>query len=80
MPRENEPWGGDVHVPRWLRRLLGRGPDPEDSPEKRSESRRPGDPVSVFENANRASTGPMVDLYREGRQVRRRGTTGRRGD
>ena len=34
----------------------------------------------ALENANRAATGALVDLYNEGRERRRRGTTGPRGD
>ena len=81
MQRELEPWGGEVHLPRWLRRLLRRPPEPDDTPERRQEPRRPsGSDASVLQNANRAASGPMVDLYSEGRDLRRRGTSGRRGD
>ena len=79
MARELEPWGGEVHMPRWLRRLLRRPPEPEDTPERAHEPHAQSD-RSVLENANRAATGAVVDLYKEGRDVRRRGTTGRRGD
>jgi hypothetical protein len=34
----------------------------------------------VLENANRAATGALVDLYNEGREVRRHGTARPRGD
>jgi hypothetical protein len=73
MPdRQQEAWGGEVQMPRWLRRLLRR-PDPvEDTPEAAHERRKPNSSVSVFENANRAELGPMIDLYREGRQSKRR--------
>ena len=32
MTRELEPWGGDVRLPRWLRRLLRRPEDVGDTP------------------------------------------------
>jgi hypothetical protein len=80
MARELEPWGGEVHVPRWLRRLLRRPPEAEDTPERRQEPRRADDTTSVLHNANRAAAGPMADLYNEGRDMRGRGTTGKRGD
>ena len=69
MPkRELEEWGGEVRVPRWLRRLLRR-PDPAgDTPEKVSEWTPPPSQRTAAEQANRAATGVMVDLYREGRQ------------
>jgi len=80
MARELEPWGGEVRLPKWLRRVLRR-PDPEDTPERAREPRRsPGSDRSALENANRAAVGPMTDLYNEGRQRRRQGSTGRRGD
>jgi hypothetical protein len=41
MPREPEDWGGEVHMPRWMRRLLRRPADTEDTPQKRGEPRRP---------------------------------------
>ena len=61
MTRQLEPWGGDVHMPRWLKRLARR-PDPGDSPERAREARRqalhPEQPtVSVAENADRAIFG-----------------------
>jgi hypothetical protein len=69
--RELEPWGGEVKMPRWLRRLLRR-PDPEESTwEARHEARKRQSTGSVAENANRASAGPLVDLYREDKGGRR---------
>ena len=57
MPRELEPWGGDVRVPRWILRLLRR-PVPEDTPEREHERRQPVHPeTSVLENADRAIFG-----------------------
>jgi hypothetical protein len=58
MPRELQPWGGDVQLPRWLRRILKRAPEPGDTPERVHEGRQPHDPeVSVLENADRAIFG-----------------------
>ena len=72
MPdRQQEPWGGDVQMLRWLRRVLRRPEPLGPTPEAAHEARRPQSGPSVLENANRASVGPMVDLYREGRTKRR---------
>jgi hypothetical protein len=50
--KELERWGGEVRLPRWLRRRRAR---PEDTPEKLSEHGRAAEPdVSVLENADRA--------------------------
>jgi hypothetical protein len=57
MARELQPWGGEVQLPRWIRRLLRR-PTPTDSPERVHEARQPPYPdVSVAENADRAIFG-----------------------
>lgn len=57
MDRDLQPWGGEVHLPRVLRRLLRR-PDPEDTPERVHERRQPEYPeTSVLENADRAIFG-----------------------
>ena len=57
MPRELEPWGGDVHLPRWFLRMIGR-PLPDDTPERVHERRQPVDPgISVAENVDRAIFG-----------------------
>ena len=39
MSGELRPWGGDVWVPQWLRRLFGRA-DAGDTPERMAESGR----------------------------------------
>jgi hypothetical protein len=58
MPRDLEPWGGELHLPGWLRRLLKRPAGPGDSPERMHEARRPQEPdVSVAENVDRAVFG-----------------------
>jgi hypothetical protein len=74
MPkRELEEWGGEVHVPRWVRKVLHRPAPPGDTAEKQSEWTPPPPPErSVAENANRANTGVLTDLYREGREGRRK--------
>ncbi len=69
--RQQEAWGGEVQLPRWLRRLLRRAEPPGDTPEGAHEKRKPQDGPSVFENANRAAVGPLTDLYREDRARRR---------
>ena len=68
---QQEAWGGEVRLPRWLRRMLRRDEPPEDTPEGAHEKRKPQDGPSVFENANRAAAGPLTDLYREDRSKRR---------
>ncbi len=69
--RQQEPWGGEVAMPRWLRRVLRRPEPLGDTPEGAHEARKPQAGPSVLENANRASVGAMADLYREGRTKRR---------
>ena len=69
--RQQEAWGGEVQMPRWLRKVLRRPEPPGDTPEGAHEARKPPSGPSVLENANRASTGALVDFYREGRQKRR---------
>jgi hypothetical protein len=57
MPRELEPWGGEVRLPTWVLRLFRR-PLPEDTPERTHERRQPTNPeVTVLENADRAIFG-----------------------
>jgi hypothetical protein len=74
--RELEPWGGEVHVPRWLRRLLRR-PEPLEDTSEKGEEWQPGpDARTPAENINHAAAGPLIDLYREDRshgKVRSRG-------
>jgi hypothetical protein len=72
MPtRQLEPWGGDVRMPGWLRRLLRRSRPVEDTPEAAHEKRKPQPGPSVAENADRAAVGSLSTLYREGREKRR---------
>jgi hypothetical protein len=63
-----EPWGGDVHAPRWLRRLMHRPEPPADTPEAAHEKRKSQGGPSVLENANRAVSGAVVDIYNESRR------------
>ena len=72
MARELEPWGGEVRIPRLLRRLMRLGEAPGDTPERAHERRKGQQPQkSVAANADRAAVGILSDLYREGRQKRR---------
>ena len=61
MTRELEPWGGDVHMPRWLRWMLRRkefADTPERARERSREGLHPAPPdVTVLENADRAIFG-----------------------
>jgi hypothetical protein len=66
-----EPWGGDVHMPRWMRKLMHRPEPPGDTPERAHEARKPQEGPSVLENANRAVSGVVVDVYKEGRKNKR---------
>jgi hypothetical protein len=72
MPnREQEAWGGEVRMPRWLRRMLRR-PDPlEDTREGAHEKRKPQPGPSVAQNADRAAVGAMSEIYQEARTERR---------
>jgi hypothetical protein len=66
-----EPWGGEVGLPRWLRRLLRRPPVVDDTPERRHERHKPEEPtVTVGQNADRAGFGSLTELYHEGRKKR----------
>jgi hypothetical protein len=72
MARDLEPWGGDVRMPRWMRRLLRRPEHPADTPERAHERQKGQAPdKSVAQAADRAGVGPLSELYREGRQKRR---------
>jgi len=54
MPRELQPWGGEVRLPNWLRRLLRR-PSPTNTPERAHEARQPHEPgATVREHVTRA--------------------------
>lgn len=70
--RQLEPWGGEMHMPRWLRKALRRPELPENTPEATHEARKEQPSASVLENADRAGVGPMTQLYVEGRTKRPR--------
>jgi hypothetical protein len=73
-----EPWGGDLHMPHWLRHLLHR-PDPlGDTAEAAHEKRKPQEMPTVAQNADRALVGPLSSLYVEGRAARKKASP--RGD
>jgi hypothetical protein len=62
MPRELEPWGRELRLPGWLRRLLKRPAGPGDSPERLHEARQTTTPdVSVAENVSRAVFGGFCE-------------------
>ena len=69
--REQEAWGGEVRMPRWLRRMLRRPEASGDTPEAAREKQKAQPGRSVAENADRAAVGVMSELYREGRRKRR---------
>jgi hypothetical protein len=73
MPRELEPWGGELRMPPLLRRILRRKPDPGPSPERKHEGRKPQGPgVSVAENADRAIFGGFSEGHPGNRPKGRR--------
>ena len=64
MPRELEPWGGELRLPSWLRRLLRRPDGPGDSPERAHEGRQARTPeVSVAEIADRVLFGGFSESH-----------------
>jgi hypothetical protein len=65
--REQDAWGGEVRMPRWLRRMLRRPEALADTPEAAHEKRKAEPGRSVVENADRAAVGVLSELYREGR-------------
>ena len=70
--RQLEPWGGEVHMPGWMRKLLRRRDAAQDTPEARHEKRKHQPGGSVLENADRAGAGPMTQMYVEARTKRPR--------
>jgi hypothetical protein len=69
--RQQEAWGGEVRMPRWLRRMLRRPEPLGDTPEGAHERRNPQSGPSVGQNADRAGVGVLTELYHEGRKKRR---------
>jgi len=58
MPRELQPWGGELRFPAWIRWLLRRPAPPGDTPERIHEGRQAQDPgMTVAENVGRAIFG-----------------------
>ena len=76
MPQE--PWGGDLHMPPWLRHLLHRPDPPGDTTEAAHEKRKPQEMPTVAQNADRALVGSLSELYVEGRAARKKASP--RGD
>jgi hypothetical protein len=70
--RQQEAWGGEVHMPRWVRRALRRPGPPANTPEAAHEARKPAPGPSVGKNADQAAVGALSELYREGRRNKRR--------
>ncbi len=71
MAGEPEGWGGEVRLPRWLRRW--RKPEPEDTPEKRAEGRSASQPQrSVLDNADVPGGGAWMFYDLPGQRGRRR--------
>jgi hypothetical protein len=68
--RQQEQWGGEVTMPRWLRRVLRRREPLGPTPEAVHEARKPQDGPSAGQNVDRAVAGPMTELYHEGRAAR----------
>ena len=72
MPRELEPWGGELRMPRALRWLLRRGAAPEDSPERIHERRnQETSTVTPLMNLDRAVFGAFSEAYPDRRTPRR---------
>jgi hypothetical protein len=73
MPQELEPWGGDLRMPDWLRRVLRRRSQPGPSAERIHEARQPQQPgLSVAENADRAIFGGFSEGHPGNGPKRRR--------
>jgi hypothetical protein len=73
MPRELEPWGGELRMPRWMRRVMGRGPAPEDTPELIHERRNAETTtMTPLMNLERAIMGPWSEAQPDKRAGHRR--------
>jgi hypothetical protein len=78
--RELQPWGGEVKMPKWMRKVLRRPADADDTPERAHESRQGHHTDrSVLENANRAAVGGMADLYKDDQRYRQERKAQRKG-
>jgi hypothetical protein len=72
MPRELEPWGGELRMPKGLRWLLRRGPAPEDTAELVHERRNAETTtMTPLMNLDRAVMGPWSEGYPD-QQAKRR--------
>ena len=72
MPRELEQWGGELRMPGWLRRMLGRGPAPEDTPELIHERRNAETTtMTPLMNMDRAVFGAFSEAHPDERAKRR---------
>jgi hypothetical protein len=72
MPRELEPWGGELRMPRMMRWLLRRGSAPEDTPELVHERRNAETTtMTPLDNLDRAVMGPWSERYPDQRAKRR---------
>jgi len=64
MPRQLEPWGGELRMPGWLRRMLGRGRAPEDTAECVHERRNAETTTDTpLMAADRAVFGPFSETF-----------------
>ena len=71
MPRELEPWGGELRMPNWMRRLMGRGRAPEDTPELVHERRNAETTtMTPLMNLDRAVMGPWSEGFPDKRRKR----------
>ena len=71
MPRELEPWGGELQMPKLMRWLLRRGPAPVDTAERVHERRNAETSVvTPLMAVDRAVLGPFSEAYpdRRGRR------------
>ena len=72
MPRELEPWGGELRMPGWMRRIFGRGPVPGDSAERIQERRNEETTtMTPLMNIDRAVFGAFSEAYPDKRAPRR---------
>ena len=72
MPRELEPWGGELRMPRLVRWLMRRGPAPGDSTEAVHERRNAETTtMTPLMNLDRAIMGPWSESYPDERAKRK---------
>jgi len=69
--RQQEEWGGEVRMPRWLRRMLRRPAPPEDTLEGAHEARKAQSETALRQGAGSGEGDLMSNLYHEGRDERR---------